>query len=203
MKNHEAAWMPLNRPLNLQLFADPEPANTEGGAQNQTEGQQPATLTMEDVMRIVQSESDKRVTQAVNKVRREYEKQMSLSGLDEQARKDKEKDERIEELTNSLRQSQLERNHLELVRTLAGRGIPVEFADLIDVGENLEEAQKRIDALDNAFKKAVEDAVNKRIAGKTPAKGSVMNNLTREDIMKIDDPTKRQAAIAENIELFR
>ena len=63
--------------------------------------------------------------------------------------------------------------------------------------------QSLSEKLDNAFKKAVEDAVNKRIAGKTPAKGNAMNNLTREDIMKIDDPTKRQAAIAENIELFR
>lgn len=212
MINPKAAWLPLN----LQLFA--EPAAEGGNTANNTpapEPQQPAadqrTYTHDEVMRMLneanrraQSESDRRVTQALNRRDREHERQMSLSGLDEHERAIRERDQRIEDLEASLREEQAGRNHLELVRTLAGRGLPVEFADLIDVGESLEQAQQRIESLDTAFKKAVEDAVNKRIAGKTaPARGNSRKAMTREEIMSIEDPAKRQAAIAENIELFR
>ncbi len=206
MNNPIAAWMPLN----LQFFADPVPEDSleqsaEGNAPAADASQNtPPALTLEDVMRIVQSESDKRVTQALAKQRKEYEKKLSLSGLDEHERTLKERDQRIEELETSLREEQATRNHLELVRTLAAREMPVEFADLIDVGTNLEEAQQRIEKLDAAFKKAVEEAVNKRLAGRSaPARGNTGASMTREDIMKITDAAERQQAIANNIELFR
>lgn len=217
MMNPDKAWMPL-RTLNLQLFAEPgegEGTSQEGTAQEQNaaaarEGAQ-RTYTHEEVMamlneadRRARSESDRRVTQALSRRDREHERQMSLSGLDEHERAIRERDQRIEDLEASLREEQAGRNHLELVRTLAGRGLPVEFADLIDVGQNLEEAQQRIETLDAAFKKAVEEAVNRRMAGrKAPAKGGARASTTVEDIMKIADPTQRQAAIAENIDLFR
>lgn len=205
MNNPIAAW----QPLNLQLFADPAPEDgTEqnAGTVEPAAGaaQTPPALTLEDVMRIVQSESDKRVTQALAKQRKEYEKKLSLSGLDEHERTLKERDQRIEELETSLREEQATRNHLELVRTMAARDMPVEFADLIDVGTNLEEAQQKIEKLNTVFSKAVEDAVNKRLAGRNaPAKGNTGATMTREDIMRIADATERQAAIANNIELFR
>lgn len=207
MKTHIAVWAPLKRPMNLQLFAEPEDGaqQTEGSQTEgtQTEGTaQQTVLTMEDVMRIVQSESDKRVTQALAKQKKEFERQMSLSGLDEQERKNREKDQQIEELTNSLHSERAKNNHLELVRTLASRNMPVEFADLIDVGENLEEAQKRIDALDTAFKRAVEDAVNKRIAGTAPAKGTSAVQLTKEQYRRMT-LAQQQALAISNPELYK
>jgi NADH:ubiquinone oxidoreductase subunit C len=207
MANRSAAWAPLRRPMNLQLFAEAEQTGAENTETSEDSGkeqqqQQPGTLTMEDVMRIVQSESDKRVTQALAKQKKEFEKQMSLSGLDEQERKSREKDQHIEELTASLREAQMKMNHLELVRTLAGRNLPVEFADLIVVGEDLEEAQKRVDALDAVFKKAVEDAVNRRIAGAPPAKGSGSVQMTKEQYRRLS-LAEQQALATSNPELYK
>ena len=214
MNNPIAAWMPLN----LQLFAEPgegEGTSQEGTAQEQntaaaSEGAQ-RTYTHEEVQamlneanRRAQSEADRRVTQAVNRRDREHQRQMSLSGLDEHERAIRERDQQIEDLQASLREAEANRNHLEVVRVLADRGMPVEFADLIDVGQNLEQAQQRIDQLNTVWNRAVEDAANRLLAGRrAPAKGSAKATMTREDIMKIADATERQQAIANNIELFR
>ena len=42
------------------------------------------TYTAEEVAKLVQAESDRRTNQALAKQKREYEKKMSLSNLDEQ-----------------------------------------------------------------------------------------------------------------------
>ena len=107
MKNHCAAWAPLRSPLNLQLFAEPADAPAEQTEQTEqnTAQQQPAAPSMEETMRAMQSEIDRRVTQALAKQKREFEKQMSLSGLDEQERKSREKDQQIEELTKEKKRN--------------------------------------------------------------------------------------------------
>lgn len=196
MKNPIAAWMPLN----LQLFAEPgegEGTSQEGTAQEQSttagEGAQ-RTYTHEEVQamlneanRRAQSEADRRVTQAVNRRDREHQRQMSLSGLDEHERAIRERDQQIEDLQASLREAEANRNHLEVVRVLADRGMPVEFADLIDVGQNLEQAQQRIDQLNTVWNRAVEDAANRLLAGRrAPAKGnSTAAALTRDEYKRM------------------
>lgn len=196
MKNPIAAWMPLN----LQLFAEPgegEGTSQEGTVQEQNtaagEGAQ-RTYTHEEVQtmlneanRRAQSEADRRVTQAVNRRDREHQRQMSLSGLDEHERAIRERDQQIEDLQASLREAEANRNHLEVVRVLADRGMPVEFADLIDVGQNLEQAQQRIDQLNTVWNRAVEDAANRLLAGRrAPAKGnSTAAALTRDEYKRM------------------
>ena len=215
MMNPIAAWMPLN----LQLFAEPgegEGTSQEGTAQEGQQSQQTGegagrTYTHEEVQALLneanrraQSEADRRVTQAVNRRDREHQRQMSLSGLDEHERAIRERDQQIEDLQTSLREAEASRNHLEVVRVLADRGMPAEFADVFDMGKDLEEAQQRIETLDAAWKRAVEEAASRMLAGRrAPAKGGAKTTMTREDIMKITDAAERQQAIANNIELFR
>ncbi len=201
------SWM---LPMNLQMFAEPATEGGEGAqesASNNAEGQenrQNRTYTLEEVTALIQSETDKRVTQALKKQEKQFAKQLSLSGLDEQQRTLAERDQRIADLEESLREATQQKNRLELVKTLAGRDLPAVFADLIEVGEDPDTAQQKIDALDTAFRAAVEEAVNKRLAGKrTPGKGgTTAKTITKEDIMKIRDAAERQAAIRDNMELF-
>lgn len=215
----------MNKPItawsrmNLQLFAEPgdgEGTSQEGTAQagqqtQQTNDGAQRTYTHEEVQNLLneanrraQSDADRRVTQALDRRDREHQRQMSLSGLDEHERAIRERDQQIEDLQASLREAEENRNHLEVVRVLADRGLPVEFADLINVGQNLEQAQQRIETLDAAWRRAVEDAANRMLAGRrAPAKGSAKTTMSREDIMKIADAAERQQAIANNIELFR
>lgn len=198
--------------MNMQLFAetadgDAPPDTGAQSAARQTEAQEasPQTFTLDQVMKMIQTEADKRVTAALAKQKRAHEKEMSLSGLDEQQRQLAERDQTIADLQEQNRTLTIAQNRAELMKTLAGRGLPVEFADVIEVGEDVAKAQQKVDALDAAFKRAVEEAVKTRLAGRAvPGRsGAAAQSMTKAQIMAIKDPTERQTAIKNNIELFQ
>jgi hypothetical protein len=56
------------------------------------------TYTQDEVLALLQSETDKRVTAALKTQQKKYEKQLSLSKLDGSEREKAEKDNRIAEL---------------------------------------------------------------------------------------------------------
>lgn len=57
--------------------------NNENGAENnQQQENTPKTYTEEEVLTLIQSEADKRVSQALKTQQKRYEKQLSLSKLD-------------------------------------------------------------------------------------------------------------------------
>lgn len=60
------------------------------------------TFTRDEVLALIQSESDKRVTQALKTQQVKFEKQLSLSKLDGDERAKAEKDNRIAELEEQL-----------------------------------------------------------------------------------------------------
>ena len=163
----------------------------------------PQTYTAEEVARLVQAEADRRVTQALSKQQKEYEKKLSLSALDEQERAMAEKDLRIQELEERLRENAALINKQEVVKTLASRGLPVAFADLIDIGTDLPEAQKKLEALDAGFRKAVEDEVKSRLAGKLPpGKGAGAPSMSREQFRKLR-LAEKQALYERDPELYK
>lgn len=126
------------------------------------------TYTAEEVAKLVQAEADRRTNQALAKQQKKYEKQLSLSSLDEQQRKEAEAKMKIQELEEQLAAFQVEKNKSELKSVLASRGLSAEFADIIAIDEDLELSQSNIDKLDKLFKAAVKTEVEKRIAGNTP-----------------------------------
>lgn len=158
--------------------------NTEGNAGTQNEGNEPKTYTAEQVNELLQKEADRRVNQALAKQKKEYEKKLSLSSLDEQQRKEAEAQMKIEELQNQLAAFQMEKNKSELKSVLASRNLDVRFADIISITEDLEESQKNIETLDTLFKAAVKAEVEKRLAGNAP-KTSEEVKLTEKDIKKM------------------
>lgn len=144
------------------------------------------TYTQEEVMKLIQAESDRRTNQALAKQKKEYEKKLSLSSLDEQQRKEAEAQMRIEELQNQLAQFQLEKNKSELKSVLASRNLDVRFADIINITDDLEESQANIETLDKLFKAAVKAEVEKRLAGNTPkGNGYSTTEITKESAKKM------------------
>lgn len=146
------------------------------------------TYTQEEVLRLLQSESDKRVDQALKKQAKKYEKQISLSKLDDNERAKAEKDDRIAELEEQLASFRIEKNKSELKSVLSSRGLSAEFADIITISDDLEEAQANIDRLDKLFKDAVKTEVEKRLASNPPkGNGSSSNGaeLTKEKVNKM------------------
>ena len=73
--------------------------NSATGVENQ-EGVK--TYTQEEVLALLQSEADKRVSAALKKQQAKFDKQLSLSKLDVQDRERAEKDDRIAELEEQL-----------------------------------------------------------------------------------------------------
>lgn len=164
------------------------------------QNQEQRTYTAEEVAKLIQSEADRRTNQALAKQKKEYEKKLSLSSLDEQQRREAEAQMRIEELQNQLAEFQIERNKSELKSVLSSRGLSAEFADIIHITDDIEDSQNRIESLDRLFKAAVKAEVEKRLAqsGGTP-KGASSNpgaELTRESFRKL--PLSEQNNIYKN-----
>ena len=145
------------------------------------------TYTQEEVLALLQSESDKRVQQALKTQAKKYEKQLSLSKLDGDEREKAEKDNRIAELEERLAQYEIEKNRSELKSVLSSRGLSAEFADIIVINDDIEASQANIDKLDKLFKKAVKDEIEKRLAGNAPKGniGGASAEYTKENAKKM------------------
>lgn len=144
------------------------------------------TYTAEEVAKLIQAEADRRTNQALAKQQRKYEKELSLSKLDDDARAKAEKDNRIAELEEQLAQFNIERNRSELKSVLSSRGLSAEFADIILINDDIEASQANIDKLDKLFKAAVKAEVEKRLAGNTPkGNGASAAEITKESAKKM------------------
>ena len=179
------------------------PIIDDNGGQEPQDNPEVKTYTQEEVLALLQKESDKRVTEALKKQQKKYEKQLSLSKLDDDAREKAEKDDRIAELEGLIAQMNVDKNKSELKSVLSSRGLSAEFADIINITDDIEASQVNIDKLDKLFKAAVKAEVEKRLAGKTPVKGNGGEpaEMTREQWMKLPLAQKQRIA-NENPELF-
>ena len=153
---------------------------------NSTNVETEKTYSQEEVLKLLQSETDRRVTEALNKQQRKYEKQLSLSKLDGDEREKAEKDNKIAELEEKLAQYEIEKNRSELKSVLSTRGLSAEFADIIAINDDIAASQANIDKLDKLFKAAVKAEVEKRLAGNVPkGNGTAATEITRETAGKL------------------
>lgn len=192
---------------NINVNGQNEGANGSAGDNNNgaDEGTETKTYTQEEVLALLQKESDKRVTEALKKQQKKYEKQISLSKLDGDEREKAEKDNKIAELEEKLLEFQTERNKSELKSVLSSRGLSAEFADIIAISDDIEASQANIDKLDKLFKAAVKAEVEKRLAG---AGGSPKGNgsgqsaeITKDSIKKMS-LTELNELMESNPELY-
>ena len=155
--------------------------------QEEQQEQETKTYSQEEVLAMLQKESDRRVQQALKKQKKEYEKKLSLSKLDEQQRETAEKDIHIQELEEKLREFNVMQTKSEITKVLTARNLDVRFADIIDIGEDAEDAQEKIETLDTLFKAAVKAEVEKRITGSTPKTGTIGlgETITKEEFKKM------------------
>ena len=162
---------------------NPDETGGEGGNSNPQDGK---FYTEEEILALIKSESDRKVTQALATQQRKFEKQLSLSKLDDDAREKAEKDDRIAELEQQLAQFQIEKNRSELKSVLSSRGLSAEFADILVISDDIKASQANIDKLDKLFKAAVQAEVERRIAGNTPKGGNGSSNpMTKAELLKL------------------
>lgn len=192
---------------NINVNGQNEGANGGAGDNNNgaDEGTETKTYTQEEVLALLQKESDKRVTEALKKQQKKYEKQISLSKLDGDEREKAEKDNKIAELEEKLLEFQTERNKSELKSVLSSRGLSAEFADIIAISDDIEASQANIDKLDKLFKAAVKAEVEKRLAGAGSSprgNGSGQSTEITKDSIKKMSLTELNELMESNPELY-
>lgn len=173
--------------FDIQFFAEGGDAGAGEGGEGDNPTPAAKTYTQEEVLALIQSESDKRVQQALKTQQKKHDKELSLSKLDGDEREKAEKEQKIAELEEKLKAFQIEANKSELKSVLSSRGLSAEFADIINIDDDIETAQANIDKLDKLFKAAVTAEIEKRLAGSAPkgngAAGS--GEVTKEAFKKM------------------
>lgn len=174
-------------PFDIQMFADEGDGENGDNGDNGGNDGAPKTFTQEEVLALIQSESDKRVSQAIKTLQKKHDKELSLSKLDGDEREKAEKDNKIAELEEKLKEFTIERNKSELKSVLSSRGLSAEFADIINIDDDIETAQANIDKLDKLFKAAVTAEIEKRLAGNAPKGngGGFSGEVTKEAFKKM------------------
>lgn len=156
-------------PLNLQLFA-------EGDGEGTGEKVGEITYTQADFEKRLQSETDKRVTEALNtqraKLQEEFENQKReaerLAKLSAEQRDEETRKKEREKLDAERAQFERERLVFEVGKQLANEGLDPNFAEFL-AGDSAEDSAKNIKAFKSAFNKAVDAGVSAKLASKPPA----------------------------------
>lgn len=137
----------------------------------------------EELKKLLQSESDKRVTDALKTAqakweadykqkleseKAEAEKLAKMTAAEkEQALLDKQKKE-IEDRERAIQQKELK---LETINILNEKKLPITFADLL-LADDADKTKGNVDTFEKAFREAVDAAVTERLKGNTPGSGS-------------------------------
>lgn len=118
----------------------------------------------------------------------EYERDQLQKELDGYKKKDA-----LAEMTKTARKM-LSESHIS---------IPEELLSMM-VNDNAEETKAAVDGFAKAFTDAVENAVKERLKGEPPKRGtgSGKTEMTKEQIMSIQDPELRQQKMLEHRDLF-
>ena len=158
--------------------------NTSDNTEN-TQQEAVKTYTAEEVAKLIQAEADRRTNQALAKQKKEYEKKLSLSSLDEQQRKEAEAQMKIEELQSQLAQFQIEKNKSEIKSIMSSRGLDARLADLVLITDDIEESQKNIEMLDKIIKENIKAEVEKRLASNSPKGNTSSAEIAKDSAKKM------------------
>ena len=201
--------------FDLQLFAEEEETQeqetqeTEGATEEQgatSDEQEQQALTMEEVQKMIQSETDKvrtEYSQRLKEIEKEKE-ELEKEKMSEEEKKQYELEKmqkEIEERENQAKQKEL---NLQAVDLLREKELPLEFREFV-VGGDEESTKENIDKLQSVFQKQVEEAVKARFketgreVEKNPQKGG---SFTREDLqnMSTEEINKHWDTISKQME---
>lgn len=200
-------------PYNLQLFAedggdsgdDGSDDGDDGSDDDDDKGDEPEKkYTDADIDKIVKERLARERKAAEKKARQQAEAE-KLKNMTAAEKRDAE----FEQMKARLASLEAEKNQAEMLSTasdiLKDAGINVS-SKLVGhlIAETADETKANVDE----FVKLYNDAVNKGVKAAMKANGSnpkksSSSTLTKEDIMKVKNPSERQKLIKENMHLFR
>ena len=173
--------------MNLQLLAEDTGAGAGTEPTPPEDGKEGKTYTAEELQKLIQSESDKRVTQAMKtaeqKWQKEYDKKLEdekseaekLAKMSAEERAKAEFEKEKKKFDDERAKFNRDRLELETAKELGKQGLDVEFSSFL-MGENAESTNENIKLFNEKFDSAVENAATERLKGKTPK--TTDNNTT-------------------------
>ena len=168
--------------------------NLELENQENENNEENKTYTQEEVLALIQSETDKRVSQALKTAQKKHEKEMSLASKDAEERARIQLEDRNKELEEMIAQMKVDKARSDLKSTLGARGLDARFADLLNITDDVESNQKVISAFDKIWKASVNAEVDKRIASIEAPKKQVTSTVEKDKKirdMSLDEITAR------------
>lgn len=195
MKGDNKMTKEIKLPLNLQLFAEGgeppvDPPKQDPPLEPTKEPEKQSTFTQADFDRAV-SKMYESFEQKFSKKQEEAAKLASMTAEEKAKHEIEQAKKEVEKMKLDFT---LQQNKNECMKILADKSIDVSLADFV-VAEDAETMKKNIDLIDKAFKKSVEDEVNKRLKGSTPKKDIGMPK-------EINKETFNKMTIAQQNELF-
>jgi hypothetical protein len=148
---------------------------TDGAVQNQTE----QTFTKSQVDKMLQTEADRRVQEALTTAKTGWEKEWTKklekakTEAEQMAKLSAEEKElaitkaKAEELAQKERELSIRELQLKAIDVLAEKKLPVTFAKML-LGETAEDTLERIKAFETEFRKSVQAEVDLKLKGTTP-----------------------------------
>lgn len=164
------------------------------------ESEETKTFTEEEVQKMIQAETDRKTTKALQTAkekweaeyqekleteRSEAEKLASMSAEERAMAEFKAEKEAWEE---QRAQFEKERMQLEATKMLSAEGLPVSFVEYV-TGDTAEEVTENIETFKTEWKKALEDAVADKLKGRVPSGSALQSkdivNMTKEEFGKL------------------
>ena len=140
------------------------------------------TFTQADLDR----EISKRFEKWQLKAEKQTEEATKLASMNAEEKARYEIEQSRKEIEGMRRDYTIQQNKNECMKILSERNIDVALADFV-VAEDAETMKENIDKIDKAFKKSVEEEINRRLKGFTPKKDLQMpNEINKETFNKMN-----------------
>lgn len=171
------------------------------------EGQvEPKTYTQEEVDKLLQSEADRRVSEALKKQAKKNEEKVreaeKLAKMSADEKYEYELEQREKAIQAKEKELALAENKNVASKILADKGLSLELVDFV-IAEDAETMKSNIDVLEIAFKKSVKAEVEKRLGSPVPKKNlGNPDSITREQFnkMSLDEQSR---LYQENPEIYK
>ena len=198
--------------FDLQLFANEDDDDNKGAKDEdlddtEVDDDEKDMFTKEEYEAKLQSETDKRVTQALKKQERKLNDKLKeadkLRDMSDAEKKAYELDKREQELSDKEKEYSLIENKVECSNILIERELPSELSKFVVSGD-ADSMLKNINEIESIFKEAISQSVKDKMGKKTPFQKSDKDSgtITKEDFDKMT-LTKQSELYREDIETWK
>lgn len=186
-------------PMNLQLFAESEDVDTSENQESEQQ-EEKVTYTQEEFDKQLQSEADKRVTEALktakakwesdykDKLKKEKDEAARLAKMSAEDRAKEEFEKQKQDFEAERKQFERDRLELQVKKDLNEQGLNESFSSFL-IGKDADSSLANIKSFKSAWDKALSEAVKEKLKGEPP-KASPGQNESQDVFERLKEKYK-------------